>query len=220
MLKLQVVESKTKSVNNAYPTLISSTTMNRFTLNQFASKLLNLKHNDAIVILESDSNDLNDRFYIAIPEFKHEGVKVTNSSKSMNDGEVLNFSHSGVYSRMLQNNPNALNLSPNALEELGLVLGRKTKNNSKTYTALKRVTFRIKEGIEIENGMIVYPLTDAVFENHIPKNFKSKTADNQLTLDDVIEDTIKRHDGTGDIIGNTFGIEDNSGDDSNNTTEL
>lgn len=161
---LTIARPGTKVSGAGYPELITGTGMNKFTLNGQASALMNLATGNTISILVNpEATSINDMYFLTEGIAGNES-KLASVNKAEGVGRVLNFNYSGVYSRMLQGTTDAVELSPEGLVNKGLATKRTTEGGNSSYTALKRYSFRVSEGVEVEvNGteMVVYPLVDA-----------------------------------------------------------
>ena len=173
-MKFSVNRPGTRVTSSSTPELTLVPTFNKLSLNPAASKKLGWENGDYVSIVTNDGAESFDEMY-----FITKGIGEGNQSKlsALNNkpgvGRMLSFNYAGVYSRMLQGTPDALEASPDGLARDGLVQKRVTEGGKVAYTAMKKVFFKIGEPIEVEindETVEVYPLTNARFEDFTPQS--------------------------------------------------
>lgn len=163
----------TKASNSTRPELIVTPTINKFTLNNLGADKLGLEHGDFVTITENqNAEDFDGRYFIS-KSYGESYSKLAATNKSTGGGVALHFSYSGVYSKMLQEDVSAYELSPEGLVEKGLAQVSETESGNKSYTITKKIYFEIGEPMEVEIGdetVTLYPLTNSKTEEYKPRN--------------------------------------------------
>ena len=188
--KNSVVKSGSKVSGFANPTFSVDTTKDKFTLDSKACALMSLVEGSKVVLIDRNTDDVNDRFFIT-PGFKV-GDEICGAKLSKNNS----FSYSRIWSAMLVGKQNVTEAKPTELVKMGLVelregvkevdvkdeegnvIGTKSVNTT-TYIALKKMFFEVEQVIG-ENGETefevaenvfqpVYRLTNMISKKHDPK---------------------------------------------------
>lgn len=171
-MNFSIARPGTKVSTSSRPELVLVPTLNKFSLNSLASKLMDVESGDYVTILVNESaSNLNEMYFITTGINEDSQSKLASVGNKKGTGRLLNFSYSGVWSKMIQNKVDAMELSPSALVDMGLVQARDTKTGT-SYTALKKVYYGLGEGFEAEiNGVdtIVYPLVDPKVVDYTPR---------------------------------------------------
>lgn len=173
-MKLSIARPGTKAVSASNPELTTTPTINKFSINPLASKLMGLSHGDHVTIIVNDAaDDINEMYFLT------EGISEANQSKlaAVNKaegvGRVLNFNYSGVWSKMLQFTTDAIELSPKALVDRGLAVERETKEGNTSFVATRKVSFEVGEAFPFEVGgageITLYPLVNGKVEEYEPR---------------------------------------------------
>lgn len=144
------------------PEVITNRGFNKFTLNGKACNMMNIKTGDGVyMFVDTSASDVNSMFVIAkAPE--GEGLKVAAAGKSMEVGRPVNYNYSGVYSQMIQQIPGAIEVSEEALVEMGLMRNEYTQKNKKgedcfANLATRRVKYEVVSLGEAVIGGVEYP---------------------------------------------------------------
>lgn len=162
----------TKASNATRPELIVTPTLNKFTLNSMAADKIGLEHGDFVTITENQNADDFDGRYFISKGYGDSFSKTAATNKSTGGGVALHFNYSGIYSKMLQGDASAYELSPKGLVDKGLAVAYKTDEDNTSYTAIKKVHFGIGEPMTVEIGeeeVTLYPLTDSKFVDYTPR---------------------------------------------------
>ncbi len=173
-MKLSVNRPGTKVSASSTPELVILPTFNKLGLNPAATKKLGWEHGDhATIITNEAAEDINNMYFITKGIGEGNQSKLISVDNKPGVGRMLMFNYSGVYSRMLQGTPDALEASPDGLARQGLVQRRVTEGGKTAYTSLQKGYFKIGEGIEVEindEAVEIYPLTDVRFEEFVPQS--------------------------------------------------
>ncbi len=172
-MSFSIAKPGTKVSSATRPELILNPTFNKFSLNALASNLMKLQNGDFVTILINDqATNINEMYFITKGIGEEAQAKLASVNKAKGYGRVLNFNYSGIYSKMLQGTTDAMELSPEGLEEKGLVAKRVTDGDNVAFTALKKVHFELGEAIEAEiegEDRTMYPLTNVKFVDYEPR---------------------------------------------------
>lgn len=171
---LSVARPGTKVSTSSRPELILVPTINKFSLNSLASKLMDVEAGDHVTILTNDdASNLNEMYFITTGIGDEGQSKLASIGNKPGTGRLLNFSYSGVWSKMIQNKVDAIELSAQALVDKGLVQERETESGNTSYTGLRKVYFGLGEPVEVDiNGetKVLYPLVDSKAVDYTPRN--------------------------------------------------
>jgi hypothetical protein len=171
-LSLSVARPGTKAQSSANPELTLTPTINKFSLNPLATKLMGLKDGDGITILTNDNaENINEMYFLAVGHTADQ-AKLAAVKKQQGIGRTLNFAYAGVYSKMLQGTTDAVEVTPQGMVDMGLVEQRITKSDNKSYVSLKKVYAIVGEGFELDidgSEVVAYPLTDLRYEDYDPR---------------------------------------------------
>lgn len=158
-LDLQVSRPGTKVSGATRAELILNPTFNKLSLNGIATNKMGVEHGDFVTIIENkNAESLNEKFFITKGIGEGQQAKLASVTKEGGSGKVLSFNYSGVYSKMLQETTDAIELSPEALEEKELVNIYETSGGKRAYTATKKMFFEIGDAVEAEGIGDIYPL--------------------------------------------------------------
>jgi len=118
-----------KTSDETRPELIATTAPNKFQINRLGSSLLKLQTGDRVkMIVDDAAANVNEMFYLVVaPKQDKSGALLASVGKKAGIGKSLVFNFSGVWSKMIQNNVAATELSAPALERMDLVVERQTK---------------------------------------------------------------------------------------------
>jgi hypothetical protein len=179
-----LVASGTKSVNEAYPELVLTSSYNGFRINRKAAKMLGVDEGDRVLMFDAKytgAESEEDRYYIGkevvAPGNKPQGAKIGKSSNS--------FNYSGIYGTMLANDFEISSITTDELIAKGLMEKRTTTNDKgetfNSYISLftgsaELVPFQEGEPVEIEEGveMVLYQVTKFKLTPHNPKTMKKE----------------------------------------------
>lgn len=148
-----------KVSNDIRPEIMTGTAINKFTMNGSASQIIGLADGDYLMLFENpDATGMDDKYFVA-KTVSDEGAKVASAQHSKGTGRPLTFNFSGIWSKMLQCEVDALTLGMDALVEKGLMKEVETQKNKEgvmlTATlAVQRVGYLV-ERIEDEDGAAV-----------------------------------------------------------------
>lgn len=177
-MKLSIARPGTKAVAATRPEVATTPTVNKFTINPLASKLMGLEHGDHVTIIVNDqAESMDELLFITHGLSEANQSKLAAVNKSAGVGRVLNFNYSGVWSKILQFEVGAVELSPKALVERGLAVERETKEGNTSYTATKKVSFEIGDEFEYNMGtdedpnvVTLWPLINPKAEDYTPRD--------------------------------------------------
>ncbi len=182
-MNLSVNRPGTKVSSSSTPELVLLPTFNKFSLNPAASKRLGWEAGDHITIITNEgAEDINNTYFITAGIGEGNQSKLASIENKKGTGRMLTFNYSGVYSRMVQGTPDALEASPDGLARQGLVLKRTTETGKIAYTTLKKIYFKIGDPIEVElngNDTEIYPLVDMRAEDFVPKYNEADTPETE-----------------------------------------
>ncbi len=173
-MNLSVNRPGTKVSASSAPELILLPTFNKFAINPAASKKLGWETGDHITIITNEgAEDINNTYFITKGIGEGNQSKLAAIENKPGLGRMLFFNYSGVYSRVLQGTPDAIEASADGLSREGLVQKRTTASGKVAYTALSKIYFKIGDGMEVEiNGedVTIYPLVDMRSEEFVPQS--------------------------------------------------
>lgn len=173
---LTIAKPGTRAVGSSSPELYTAPTINKFVLNSLASKKMNLQHKDTVTILVNEkAEDINQMYFLT------KGIDGMCASLAANlnkDGEVagdnLSFSYAGVWSRMVQYEVDAIEVSMEDLAKQGLADTRTTEAGKTAHSALRKVFFKVGDAIE-SGDMTVYPLIESRVDDFKPRGKAEET---------------------------------------------
>lgn len=170
---LNVAKPGTKATGASRPELTVTPTVNKFNLNALASKKMGLENGDHITILtKSDPESVNDMYFICKGIGAGNQAKLASVNKVSGVGRALNFNYSGIWSKMLQMDTEAVEASGETLVEKDLAVKSVTDADNVSYTALRKIHFEIGDPITVEindEAVEVFPLQDAKIEDYNPR---------------------------------------------------
>ena len=199
--KLNKVKHNVKATGSLVPELTLVPTMNKFSLNAVASKLLKLVSGQTISFIEDDSVDsLDKRFYLTAG-YGDDAAKLAASNKKEEDGLSLQFTWAGIYGRMMANKPNSPELPMEALVEMGVMVKRQTTPKAGStgepntaYSAAKKLVFGIElagnvqlEGME--EAQPIYVLVRPRFVEYTARVPKAAGQVGEGSIDEPLEGT-------------------------------
>lgn len=178
--KNALVQSGTKSVNEAYPEISLTSSYNGFKLNNKAAKLLGVGSGDRVIMFDakySGAEGQDDRYYIG-----KEAIVEGEDPSGAKLGKVGHtFNYSGIYGTMLLQDFDVASVNADELVSQGKLVKRTaikedgtpgTVNYISTETASgELVAFQDGEPVEIDEGveMVLYQVTGLRFSDHTPK---------------------------------------------------
>ena len=153
-----------KTSDETRPELIATTAPNKFQINRLGSSLLKLQTGDRVkMIVDDAAKSVDEMFYLVVAAAKDKsGALLASVGKKPGIGKSLVFNFSGVWSKMVQNDVKATELSPAALVRMGLAIERMTTpmkdengvvGESKSVYAAKSKTFC--EIVDTEIDMVI-----------------------------------------------------------------
>lgn len=185
----KTVASGSKIQGSAFPTLIITSTKDKFVLNTKAQALLGVGEGDYVVLIdvnrgEVTTEDPNARWYI---------TKGWDKGKGQMEGAKLGkgggFSYSGVYSAIQMNEPNISEATVKDMCDAGKGITRETNSGKEAFIATQKVSFKVErlvvagenEGdaeiseFEVATGVTqkVYALTEMDVTDHDPRTFSN-----------------------------------------------
>lgn len=188
-----------KTSDEIRPELIATTAPNKFQINRLGSTLLKVQTGNRVkMIVDDTATDVNEMFYLVVASSKDKsGALLASVGKKPGIGKSLVFNFSGVWSKMIQNDVNATELSPAALERKGFVVERMTTpmadangvtGEPKIVYSAKNKTFceivDTEQDLEIEGGVYrLFALTNIQSEEVI-----DGSSDEDVELDATEED--------------------------------
>ena len=153
-VSLKMVQTNVRISSDDKPYIRLSETPGKFTLNSLACRLLDVTSGDTISLFENgDAETIDEQFMICkgVGEnvaklFSPKGAKGSTSSVS--------FTQAGTYSRLVQLDINAVELSPEMLEEKGIFVSRpsETYPDRKNYSSSVSIRFELEEAGAITVG--------------------------------------------------------------------
>jgi len=167
-----------KTSNATRPELVATPTYNNFRLNGLATDVMELQHEDHVMIVEDTNKDWEGRFYIAsaTPET---GAKLAAVNKKSGYGKTLTFTYSGVYSKMIQEDGSKPALSPDAMADKGLLDKRITKKGNTSYVSTKIVAWGLGDPLETDipevGTVTLYPLIEANVKEYTPRGTEQES---------------------------------------------
>jgi hypothetical protein len=181
----KTVQSGSKVQGSAFPTLVVTSTKDKFVLNTKALALMGIGEGQYVVMIdvnrgEVTQEDPNARFYLTKGWDKgkgaFEGAKI---------GKGGGYSYSGVYSAIQMGKPDISEASVKDMVAAGKGVTRETKSGKDAFIATQKVAFKVeklvqageKDGdpdqteFEVSDGLFqkVYALTEMDIIAHDPR---------------------------------------------------
>lgn len=179
----KTVASGSKVQGSAYPTLVVTSTKDKFVLNGKALALMQLAEGMNVVMIdvnrgEVTTEDSNQRWYLTAGWDKGkgqiEGAKI---------GKGGGFSYSGIYSAIQMNQPDISEASVKDMVSAGKGITRETESGKEAFIATQKVEFKVEKLVqkgpndedltefEVAPGVFqkVYALTEMAIVDHNPR---------------------------------------------------
>lgn len=168
-INLSIARPGTRAAGSSTPEVYTAPTVNKLVMNAVASKKLQLQHGDTVTILvNEDAADVNQMYFLT-KGIKGMEAQLASTAKEKAVGQTLSFSYAGIWSRMVQNTTDAVEVSTDSLEREGLVVSRETEAGKTSYSATRKVFFEIGEAIE-HDDMVIYPLVNNRVDKYDPRS--------------------------------------------------
>lgn len=187
----KTVQSGSKVSGSIHPTLVVTSTKDKFNLNQKGLAYLGATEGSYVVLIDVNKGEVtteesNDRFFITLGWKKAAGIE------GAKIGKGGTFSYAGVYSAMQLNKPDISEATVKDMVAAGVGITRETPGGADAFIATQKVTFKIErlvvEGedgelikeFEVAPGVIqpVFCLTERSVDAHDPKE-PSGSEDNE-----------------------------------------
>lgn len=177
----KTVQSGSKVSGSIHPTLVVTSTKDKFNLNQKGLAYLGASEGSYVVLIDVNKGEVtteqpNDRFFITL------GWKKPAGMEGAKIGKGGTFSYAGVYSAMQLNRPEISEATVKDMVEAGIGITRETPSGNEAFIATQKVTFKIERLVVEEDGDVVnefevapgviqpvYCLTERSVEAHDPK---------------------------------------------------
>lgn len=159
---LKPVSTGVKPTNVTTPLVTANPIPNKFFLNRLAGKMLGLKVGSRVKIFNNeDAEDFDGRFFISKTVEEDPGaakIGKANSGISSEEGIDFSFSYAGIWSIMVQDKHDAVELGQDALVEAGCAVKGKTGGGNDKYRANKEVSYKIEHVGPVKIGEFDYDM--------------------------------------------------------------
>ena len=148
LANLKPVSTGVKPTNVTVPLITANPIPNKFFINRLAGSTMGLKVGSRVKIFDNPSADgFDGRFFIAKTVEEDPGaakIGKANSSIASEEGIDFSFSYAGIWSIMVQDKFDAVELGQDALVEQGCAVKGKTGGGNDKYRANKEVSYKIE----------------------------------------------------------------------------
>ena len=176
-VKAKVAVVGKRTVVETTPIIKCLSQINKFSMNNLASKVLSCSAGDRIKLIVTDSPELNGRFLVVkCSENDSKGAKLTASAGNEGSVAALNFNYVGVYSQMQSKDVDAEEKNGEQLVKEGVALARANTfylDHTTAFTVVKVDDISEEEPLEIfdENDELVESFTEvfALIDGEIEK---------------------------------------------------
>ena len=176
-VKAKVAVDGKRTVVETTPIIKCLSQINKFSMNNLASKVLSCSAGDRIKLIVTDSPELNGRFLVVkCSENDSKGAKLTASAGNEGSVAALNFNYVGVYSQMQSKDIDAEEKNGEQLVKEGVALARANTfylDHTTAFTVVKVDDISEEEPLEIfdENDELVESFTEvfALIDGEIEK---------------------------------------------------
>ena len=194
---LKPVSTGVKPTNVTTPLITANPIPNKFFMNRLAGKEMGLVVGSRVKIFDNpQAESFDGRFFISKTVEEDPGaakIGKANSSISSEEGIDFSFSYAGIWSIMVQDKFDAVELGQDALVDMGCAVKGKTGGGNDKYRALKEVSYAIEHVGPVKIGDFDYDMW-ALVERKVTE----KSAEDLLR---VIEKPVKPVEG--DATGTT-----------------
>lgn len=168
-LNLTAAKPGTRAVGSSIPELYTAPTVNKFVLNALAAKKMGLQHKDTITILvNEEATDINQMYFLVKGIDGMCASLAANTKEAEGTNNTLTFSYAGVWSRIVQYDVDAVEVSMEELARQELAETRTTEGGKTAHSALRKVFFKVGDAQEA-GDMTVYPLINSRVEDFKPR---------------------------------------------------
>lgn len=166
---LSAVTRGTKANNDVRPAITTARGINKFTMNASASALMQVQHNDRVVMFSLPKADsIDEKFFIAAAAGS-EGCKLSSAGKTKGVGRPQSFNYAGIWSQMLAKDKDAAPMGEAILVDKGLMAEATTQVGAdgemcKTILAVKKVEYGLEPVVDEEGEFIPVEVDGVTYE--------------------------------------------------------
>ncbi len=173
-----------KPSNAVEPGIMLTPTLNRFTINGLATRLIGLvsgtgnvneeklSENSITLIVNEESEDINNKFYLC-KGIDGNSAKLAAHENEQGNGKELSFTYSGIYSQILiavvKNDIMTPKVPNDRLRHLGLAIDKISLH--KVYAKLEKDQLSDLDGT-LSEPVQLYRLFDFMISEHNPRQIK------------------------------------------------
>jgi len=162
LANLKPVSTGVKPTNVTTPLITANPIPNKFFINRLAGTKMGLVVGSRIKIFDNpQAESFDGRFFISKTVEEDPGaakIGKANFGISSEDGIGFSFSYAGIWSIMVQDNFNAIELGQDALVDMGCAVKGKTGGGNDKYRALKEVSYAIEHVGPVKIGDFDYDM--------------------------------------------------------------
>ena len=154
-IELEVVKTNVRPSADDKPYIRLSETPGRFVINGLATQAMGLAAGDNVTFFENKKAKGIDGWFFICKGVGDNVSKAYSPTKKEGIGYNLSISHATIYSRIVQLDLDAREISAEVLEEKGIFVSRQSEKypERKNYSSLRTVQFELVEaGVQNVNG--------------------------------------------------------------------
>ena len=193
--KFSVASKNVKASDATKPGIRVHSIPNKFQLNRLAVAMLGVAIGSRVKFITlDDSEDLNEKFAIFVASDDDQSASKLNRANSSSKAKTdidLGFSMSGIWSRIIQQDAKAIDLTLDALVKAGVAIEGVTETGNKKHRSINEFNFDLEPAGEVEidgietpvfmlTNMTVTPVNDEMLaEEAADVDFEEEEADDE-----------------------------------------